>query len=319
MDAALRKLGERALEDNLVLKSLARNGFLEYRPLYPGTSEMKLVRTAGQAWRDRLPNPADSHRMQRSWLTRRYSYVNDEGKPEVPMKFDEEFAPEARSVAPPEEVVVETSEAGYVTVRGPEVKVAGIGYEEVQCFLGGVDLQKAVNEELERLTHSQKSVRARLLEFDTSDALRHTLQRKADLKIKLSTNRKATLFGEGLKAKLKARNETNDKLRKQLLETGWSVQKLVGSLEPRVGVKKQSTAENQAKGLLKMKLKLAAAKAKAKAKSAATSGGAPAPAAKSGAKSAKHSTCSQSWRDLVSCRPMPTTCSPTLPALCRSI
>ena len=166
-------------------------------------------------------------------------------------------------------------------------QVAGARYEEVQCFLGGIDHLKAVDEELERLTDSQKSVRARLLEFETSDALRQTLQRKALKKSKMSANRKAALSGEALEAKLKAHKETNEKLRKQLLETGWSVPKLVGSLEPRVGAKKQSAAAHSAKCLLKIKSKLAAAKAKAKAKSAATSGGAPAPAAKSGAKSAK--------------------------------
>ena len=90
--------------------------------------------------------------------------------------------------------------------------VAGVRYEEVQCFLGGVDHQKAVDEELERLTDSQKSVMARLLEFKTSDALRQTLQKKALQKSKLGANRKAALSGEALEEKLKARNETNEEL-----------------------------------------------------------------------------------------------------------
>ena len=101
IDAAVRRLEKRTLEQNLVLKSLARNGFLEYRPVNPGTADMKLVRTKGQAWRDALPNPADSHRLERPWVERRWSHVDSEGKPAAPMQFDDEFKPEARSVAPP--------------------------------------------------------------------------------------------------------------------------------------------------------------------------------------------------------------------------
>ena len=48
VDAAVRKLEKRVLEENLVMKSLSRNGFLEYRPVKPGTADMKLVRTEGQ-------------------------------------------------------------------------------------------------------------------------------------------------------------------------------------------------------------------------------------------------------------------------------
>ena len=284
VDAALRKLEQRTLDENLILKSLARNGFLEYRPVNPGTEDMKLVRTAGQAWRDGLPNPADSHRLQPGWVSRRWSYVDEDGKPAVPMKFDDEFTPEARSVALPEEVVVYASEAGDVAIRGPEVEVAGVKYEEVQCFLGETTHQEAVEKELERLTDVQKSIRTRLLELDTSEALRNTLQKKAAEKKRRGAAAMAARSGEALETKLKARKETNEKLRKQLLETGWSVPKLVGSLEPRVGKeKKPSMHLKNKRRLVTCLLKKAAAKAKAK--SAAKSGAASTPAAKSLAKS----------------------------------
>ena len=94
---------------------------------------MKLVKTRGQAWRDELPNPEGSHRLQKGWVSRRWSYVDVDGKPAEPMKFDDELTPVARSVAPPEEVTVQTSETGGVAIRGPEVQVAGV---KVQCFLG---------------------------------------------------------------------------------------------------------------------------------------------------------------------------------------
>ena len=79
IDAALQKMEKRALDENLVLKSLARNGFLEYRPVNPGLESMRLVPTRGQAWRDALPKPEDSHRLQRSWVSRRWSYVSLDG------------------------------------------------------------------------------------------------------------------------------------------------------------------------------------------------------------------------------------------------
>ena len=94
------------------MQSLARNGFLEYRPVDPGLKTMRLVRTRGQAWRDALPKPEDSHRLQRSWVHRRWSYVNAEGVPTKPLEFEEEFLQEARSVARPEQVQVTKSEAG---------------------------------------------------------------------------------------------------------------------------------------------------------------------------------------------------------------
>ena len=120
--------------------------------------------------------------------------------------------------------------------------VAGVEYEEVQCFLGD-DHEKAVEKGLERLTHSQRSVRSRLQEFTTSEALRNTLQKKAKAKAKRLATRRAALTGEEQEKKLKARKETNEMLTKQAQETGWSVPKLVGSLEPRVG-KKLSAAEH---------------------------------------------------------------------------
>ena len=169
------------------------------------------------------------------------------GKPAAPMQFDDELKPEARSVAPPEEVKVQASESGAGAVRGPEVVVAGVKYEEVQCFLGAADHQKTVDLELQRLTHSQKSLRARLLEFDTSEALRNTLQKKAAEKKKRNAAVRASLTGDALKAKQQKTLETNEKLRKQLQETGWSAPKLVGFLEPRVGKSKKKSAAYQKK------------------------------------------------------------------------
>ena len=73
---AVRKLEKNALEEDLVLKSLSRNGFLEFRPVDPGTKEMKLVRTAGQSWRKKLPNPESSHHLQNRWCSMRHAYVD---------------------------------------------------------------------------------------------------------------------------------------------------------------------------------------------------------------------------------------------------
>ena len=165
VDAAVRKLEKRILEENLVLKSLSRNGFLEYRPVKPGTADMRLVKTEGQSWRSSLPGPATSHRLEKAWVSRRWSAVCEKtGVPAVPMKCDGDFQPEAKSVAAPGEVSVETVDSG-VLLRGPTEVVSGKKYEQVQCFLGDIDWSNAMELELERLEHAQKSVQARLEEL----------------------------------------------------------------------------------------------------------------------------------------------------------
>ena len=72
--------------------------------------------------------------------------------------------------------------------------------------------------------------------------------------------------GEALEQKRQARDEVNERLKKRALETGWSVAKLVGQLEPRVQQKKKSRILHGRAGLKAMQLKVAAAKARAKAK-----------------------------------------------------
>ena len=173
---------------------------------------------------------------------------------------------------------LKTSESGGITIKGPEVEVAGVKYEEVQCFLGetGAEHDEAVDMELKRLSDRQKSIRERLLQLETSEALRQTLQKKADGKKKRLEARRAAGIGEALKQKEKKRLEVNEKLTKQLQETGWSVPALVHSLEPRVGNSKKQ--DHNKKRLQALQLQVAALKAKAKA--AVKSGGASAPAAK---------------------------------------
>ena len=57
------------------------------------------------------------------------------------------------------------------------------------------------------------------------------------------------MSGEALEKKQNARDEVNERLKKQALETGWSVARLVGQLEPRVKqTKKKSLMENRKKG-----------------------------------------------------------------------
>ena len=156
MDAALKKLEERTLQDNLVLKSCSRNGFLEYRPVKPGTEEMRLVRTSEQAWRKELPNPSDSHRLQRSWVFRRWSSVSEEGVPQKPLLDDDAFLEESKAVAAPEEVSIKSVAPGatpvgpraeVVDLQGPTECVAGHKYEEIQCFLGEYDWNEAVDKD----------------------------------------------------------------------------------------------------------------------------------------------------------------------------
>ena len=53
--------------------------------------------------------------------------------------------------------------------------------------------------ELKRLSDRQKSIRERLLQQETSEALRNALQKKADSKKKRLETRRAAFSGEGLK------------------------------------------------------------------------------------------------------------------------
>ena len=92
---------------------------------------------------------------------------------------------------------MQTSSTGEVSVRGPEVEVAGVKYEEIQCFLGDVDLETAEALELKRLSDCQKSLRSRLQERETSEITRHTLKIKALQKRKRAANAKAKLDGGG--------------------------------------------------------------------------------------------------------------------------
>ena len=140
---------------------------------------------------------------------------------------------------------MQTSSTGEVSVRGPGVEVAGIRYEEIQCFLGDVDLEAAEALELKRLSDCQKSLRSRLQERETSEITRHTLKIKALQKRKRAANAKAKLEGEALEETLKARRDVREKLTAQLKETKWSVTQLVNSLEPRVGKKKSLEEKNK--------------------------------------------------------------------------
>ena len=82
----------------------------------------------------------------------------------MPMKCDDDFQQEVKSVAAPGEVSVEAVDSG-VLLKGPTEVVAGKKYEQVQCFLGDVDWNNAMDLELERLEHAQKSVKDRLQEL----------------------------------------------------------------------------------------------------------------------------------------------------------
>ena len=138
IDSALKKLEERTLKDDLVMKSCSRNGFLEFRPVNPGAADMKLVCTADQPWRKKLPGPETSHRLRTGWTDRRWAHVDEKtGVPAPPLKDDmEAFKEEAKAVAAPEEVAVVKDEAGKVALKGPSEVVAGQQFEAPQCFPG---------------------------------------------------------------------------------------------------------------------------------------------------------------------------------------
>ena len=98
--------------------------------------------------------------------------------------------------------------------------VAGGKYEEVQCFLGEFDWQDAMDKDVERLIQSQKSIKHRLLQIFTSEALRDTLQLRAAERKKRAESKRAACSGEALEKRQKARYEVNLKLTRQALETG---------------------------------------------------------------------------------------------------
>ena len=64
------------LKTNFVLAGLRRNGMLSWRP---SLSQMKLVRSDGQAWAQQLPE--GSHRYPSEWLKDRYSWLDEHGTP----------------------------------------------------------------------------------------------------------------------------------------------------------------------------------------------------------------------------------------------
>jgi hypothetical protein len=105
------------------------------------------------------------------------------------------------------------------------------------------------------------------------------LLKKAGEAERRRATKQAATSGEALKKKRKARDDVNEKLVKQAQETGWSVGKLVGQLEPRVLQKKATVSKNKKRlEALKAKSKAkAGAKAKGKAKAGAKSLEAPPP------------------------------------------
>ena len=96
---------------------------------------MRLVPTAGQAWRAMLPDPKESHRLQADWVTRRWDHVNAEtGVPQLPMMDDEDFLQEAKAVAAPDEVKSKFQD-GELGIQGPSVVVAGKAMKNISSFL----------------------------------------------------------------------------------------------------------------------------------------------------------------------------------------
>ena len=188
---SVQALKKAELEEQLTMHSLARNGFLQWRP----DLKTRLLRDCRmEEWRQKLPSPEDSHRLYKHWLEDRMKWVEAGAPTKPPPKefreglegcASEDKIPvdwDAETVPKPDDCRLVTSLAG-TEIEGPLCEDShGKGSRQIQCFLGEFSFCEAEKLDFERLLEAQSSFKDRYRTVKVGAGLKEEYKRKVERK-----------------------------------------------------------------------------------------------------------------------------------------
>ena len=82
---AVDKLRQEMLQNDDLVKAARRNGWLAYQV---DVDAGRFVRIDQQPWCDTQIYPEGNHRMQPSWISERYDWLDEDGYPSAPPEED---------------------------------------------------------------------------------------------------------------------------------------------------------------------------------------------------------------------------------------